>query len=215
MTEAPPRVDFLGLDTLWVQVTGTVCNIACRHCFIACGPKVHTHDLLTARSWRGANLEDVLSQAVDTFAGRDRKSRVVLTGPDLALRASSPDSTVEAELGDLVLAGNGDGSVTVTMADEIEMVVGPGPETTEADRATLVLRPGDLSILVSGDPSEMVFESDAPRYEIELTEVISEGTPTSSSTRRRPRARRAACSSPARSRISRSTPLSRCPPIST
>lgn len=27
------------MDTLWIQVTGTLCNIACRHCFISCGPK--------------------------------------------------------------------------------------------------------------------------------------------------------------------------------
>jgi len=33
-------------DTLWVQVTGTVCNIACKHCFISCGPKVETHSLM-------------------------------------------------------------------------------------------------------------------------------------------------------------------------
>jgi len=39
-TEAPgPRVPFRWMDTLWVQVTGTLCNIACRHCFISCGPK--------------------------------------------------------------------------------------------------------------------------------------------------------------------------------
>ncbi|MFT4625702.1 MAG: MoaA/NifB/PqqE/SkfB family radical SAM enzyme [Myxococcota bacterium] len=35
------------LDTLWLQVTGTVCNIACKHCFISCGPKVTTHDLMS------------------------------------------------------------------------------------------------------------------------------------------------------------------------
>jgi sulfatase maturation enzyme AslB (radical SAM superfamily) len=27
------------LDTLWFQLTGTLCNIACRHCFITCGPR--------------------------------------------------------------------------------------------------------------------------------------------------------------------------------
>jgi sulfatase maturation enzyme AslB (radical SAM superfamily) len=32
------RVPFGGLDTLWLQLTGTLCNIACRHCFITCGP---------------------------------------------------------------------------------------------------------------------------------------------------------------------------------
>lgn len=36
---AGPAVPFRWMDTLWVQVTGTLCNIACRHCFISCGPK--------------------------------------------------------------------------------------------------------------------------------------------------------------------------------
>ncbi len=34
-----PEVAFAALDTVWFQLTGTVCNIACRHCFITCGPK--------------------------------------------------------------------------------------------------------------------------------------------------------------------------------
>lgn len=34
-----PEVPFHALDTVWFQLTGTVCNIACRHCFITCGPK--------------------------------------------------------------------------------------------------------------------------------------------------------------------------------
>lgn len=34
-----PELPFLGLDTLWLQLTGTLCNIACRHCFISCGPE--------------------------------------------------------------------------------------------------------------------------------------------------------------------------------
>src|SRR5438552_5391934 len=33
------EVPLLGLDTLWFQLTGTLCNIACRHCFITCGPR--------------------------------------------------------------------------------------------------------------------------------------------------------------------------------
>jgi molybdenum cofactor biosynthesis enzyme MoaA len=33
-----PTVAFAGLDTVWFQLTGTLCNIACRHCFITCGP---------------------------------------------------------------------------------------------------------------------------------------------------------------------------------
>lgn len=34
-----PAVPLTALDTVWFQLTGTLCNIACRHCFITCGPK--------------------------------------------------------------------------------------------------------------------------------------------------------------------------------
>jgi len=43
-----PRVEFRWLDTLWVQVTGTLCNIACRHCFISCGPKADQVPMMSA-----------------------------------------------------------------------------------------------------------------------------------------------------------------------
>ncbi len=41
-----PTLPFAGLDTLWLQVTGTLCNIACRHCFITCGPKNDSHPMM-------------------------------------------------------------------------------------------------------------------------------------------------------------------------
>jgi sulfatase maturation enzyme AslB (radical SAM superfamily) len=43
----PPELPLEALDTLWLQITGTLCNIACRHCFISCGPKNHQHEMLT------------------------------------------------------------------------------------------------------------------------------------------------------------------------
>lgn len=43
----PPELALEALDTLWLQVTGTLCNIACRHCFISCGPKNHQHEMMT------------------------------------------------------------------------------------------------------------------------------------------------------------------------
>jgi MoaA/NifB/PqqE/SkfB family radical SAM enzyme len=33
------EVAFLELEALWFQVTGTLCNLACRHCFNASGPR--------------------------------------------------------------------------------------------------------------------------------------------------------------------------------
>lgn len=34
-----PLAPFVGLSTLWVQITGTWCNLECRHCINASGPK--------------------------------------------------------------------------------------------------------------------------------------------------------------------------------
>lgn len=43
----PPRVGLGALDTLWFQVAGTVCNLACTHCFISCSPTNHTHEFMS------------------------------------------------------------------------------------------------------------------------------------------------------------------------
>ena len=57
MTEHP-HVPLLTLDTLWFQVAGTICNIACTHCFISCSPKNHSHEMLTL-----ADVENRLAEA--------------------------------------------------------------------------------------------------------------------------------------------------------
>lgn len=56
--EAAVAVPFLGLDTLWLQLTGTVCNIACRHCFISCGPHEDRVPMMTRE-----RLEELLREA--------------------------------------------------------------------------------------------------------------------------------------------------------
>lgn len=33
-----PRVELRSLDELWFQVSGTLCNLECAHCFISCSP---------------------------------------------------------------------------------------------------------------------------------------------------------------------------------
>jgi molybdenum cofactor biosynthesis enzyme MoaA len=42
-----PSVRAVGLDTLWFQVAGTICNLKCMHCFISCSPTNHTHEMLS------------------------------------------------------------------------------------------------------------------------------------------------------------------------
>ena len=53
-----PFVPLLDLDTLWFQVAGTVCNIACTHCFISCSPTNHSHEMMSL-----ADVETRLEEA--------------------------------------------------------------------------------------------------------------------------------------------------------
>jgi molybdenum cofactor biosynthesis enzyme MoaA len=53
-----PEVPLNALDTLWFQVAGTICNIACTHCFISCAPANHSHEMLSL-----ADVEQRLAEA--------------------------------------------------------------------------------------------------------------------------------------------------------
>ena len=47
-----PEVPLVKLDTLWLQVGGTLCNLQCTHCFISCGPQNHTHGMMSLQKVR-------------------------------------------------------------------------------------------------------------------------------------------------------------------
>jgi molybdenum cofactor biosynthesis enzyme MoaA len=42
-----PVAPLASLDTLWFQVAGTLCNLACTHCFISCSPRNRAHRMLS------------------------------------------------------------------------------------------------------------------------------------------------------------------------
>lgn len=43
-TSRVPRVPLSTLEVVWFQVGGTVCNLACTHCFVSCSPTNRTHE---------------------------------------------------------------------------------------------------------------------------------------------------------------------------
>lgn len=45
-----PVLPFAGLRVAWLQVSGTVCNLACLHCFAVGGPKNRSHPMMTSAS---------------------------------------------------------------------------------------------------------------------------------------------------------------------
>jgi uncharacterized Fe-S cluster-containing radical SAM superfamily protein len=54
-----PVVPLAHLDELWFQVGGTLCNLACTHCFISCSPHNHSFGMLTLEAVRAALEESV------------------------------------------------------------------------------------------------------------------------------------------------------------
>ena len=55
-----PCAGFEHLETLWFQITGTICNLRCSHCFISCSPDNHTLELLSREQ-----VEGYLAEASD------------------------------------------------------------------------------------------------------------------------------------------------------
>jgi molybdenum cofactor biosynthesis enzyme MoaA len=61
-----PQVPLAHLDELWFQVTGTLCNLTCRHCFISCGPHNRSFGFLTLERVKQV-LEESVSLGVKEY----------------------------------------------------------------------------------------------------------------------------------------------------
>ena len=57
--DSPPQVPLRALDQLWFQVSGTVCNLRCKHCFISCSPDNHSFWFMTRSQVAAALAESV------------------------------------------------------------------------------------------------------------------------------------------------------------
>lgn len=58
-----PEQPFGHLDTLWIQVAGTLCNLSCTHCFVPSGPGITRHAMLS-RSEVAARVAEGLALGV-------------------------------------------------------------------------------------------------------------------------------------------------------
>lgn len=73
-----PTAPFVGLATLWVQITGTWCNLECRHCINASGPKAPWLKPLDAATIRraideaeGAGVKEIYFTGGEPFLHRE------------------------------------------------------------------------------------------------------------------------------------------------
>jgi len=63
---AAPYVKPSHLDQLWFQVSGTLCNLTCHHCFISCSPKNDSFGYLTLEQVR-RGLEESVALGVKEY----------------------------------------------------------------------------------------------------------------------------------------------------
>jgi AdoMet-dependent heme synthase len=61
-----PESPLLALDTLWLQVAGTLCNLQCTHCFISCSPTNTAHGMMTLAQVK-AHLADAAALGVREY----------------------------------------------------------------------------------------------------------------------------------------------------
>jgi MoaA/NifB/PqqE/SkfB family radical SAM enzyme len=48
-----PQAPLAALDTLWLQVAGTLCNLQCTHCFVSSTPSNHSFEMMSFDDVRG------------------------------------------------------------------------------------------------------------------------------------------------------------------
>jgi molybdenum cofactor biosynthesis enzyme MoaA len=81
-----PSSPLVALDTLWLQVAGTLCNIECRHCFISSSPTNRAHEMMTlpqVRRWldeaKGLGVREYYFTGGEPFLNRELPDMLALT----------------------------------------------------------------------------------------------------------------------------------------
>lgn len=83
-----PYLQLDALDNLWFQVSGTLCNITCEHCFISCSPTNHSFEFMTLEQVR-RGLEESREMGVKEYyftGGEPFMNRQLLDILELTLR---------------------------------------------------------------------------------------------------------------------------------
>ncbi len=98
-------VPFDGLDVLWMQIAGTTCNLACRHCFVSAGPGVPRIASMSLDAVR-AVLDDALPRGLrevwftggEPLGHPDALAMIDLALPHVAVGVLTNGTTIDAAL---------------------------------------------------------------------------------------------------------------------
>ncbi|NDV02105.1 DUF2125 domain-containing protein [Pseudoroseicyclus tamaricis] len=107
-------------------------------------------------------------------AGDESREGDTLTVSDISLEMEEEDMAVSSQIGTVSFTENGDGTVTVTLPESYDVMLGQ-PGSMEDNHATLTVTNSGLDVQVSGEPEEITYDITADSYTIELTEIVDAG----------------------------------------
>lgn len=112
---------------------------------------------------------DVYGQGFTT--GGEEMSGDTLTISDVKIEKSDDEASIVAELGDITLTENGDGTVNITMAASYPITVDLTPEYGDLATVNVTVSQSDMVLKVSGEPNAMIYDITADSYGFRLDSI--------------------------------------------
>lgn len=97
-----------------------------------------------------------------------------LTISGVEISMSDNEAAITAALGDILLTENGDGTVSISVAESYPLTLDLTPTYGDPSTVNLVVEQTDMTLLVSGDPEAMVYDIAAARYAFRVDSLEGE-----------------------------------------
>lgn len=122
-------------------------------------------DVTANEVWQGmSDYYKDLGQKVETGSMRMTGDTLVIT--DAVFASETPEGTFSATIAEVRLRELGDGRVEVTMSEEIPVQILTKPETGETVDMGMKFSHSELSMIVSGTPTDTTYDFTAPKMAI-------------------------------------------------
>lgn len=97
-----------------------------------------------------------------------------LTIANVMINMTDDEAAVTAEMGDIMLTENGDGTVSVMMADSYPVTFNVTPIDVDPSVVNVTVSHDNMVLMVSGDPEAMMFDLAADRYAMTIDSIEGE-----------------------------------------
>ena len=139
---------------------------------VLCGTTA-TADVTAQQVWDNwTDQMEVYGQGFTT--GGEEMSGDTLTISDVKIEMSDDEASVLANLGDIELVENGDGTVTITVPDNYPIKLNFTPEYGDPSTVNLAVTHEGMTLNVAGDPDAMIYDIKADRYAISVDSLEGE-----------------------------------------